>query len=119
MDPTQNPPTSAGAGPQRHTPAARLQQHLSHWLLLYAMSAITAGLATGIKLAAVFVASALVVAGTVAATNGDEPIPDTFVVETPDIVTALPVSHWTFSPSEEKFESAMTRASDVEQVTQA
>lgn len=50
MDPTQNPPTSAGAGPQSHPPAARLQQHLSHWLLLYAMSAITAGLATGYPL---------------------------------------------------------------------
>jgi hypothetical protein len=70
-------------------------------------------LRTGIKLAAVFVASALVIAGTVAATNEDEPIPDTFVVEPPNTVTALPVSHWTFSPSEEELESAITRAGDV------
>ena len=38
-----------GGGPGTHSQrsAVRLQQHLSHWLLLYAMSAIAAGLAMG------------------------------------------------------------------------
>jgi len=33
--------------PERSASAVRRQQHLSHWLLLYAMSAIAAGLAVG------------------------------------------------------------------------
>ena len=54
MDPKGNPSLTAhpeetpGTHSQRW--AARLQQHLSHWLLLYAMSAIAAGLAVGYPL---------------------------------------------------------------------
>ena len=51
MNPTRKPSLAAhpGGGPGTHQTrsAVRLQQHLSHWLLLYAMSAIAAGLAVG------------------------------------------------------------------------
>jgi len=54
MNPTRNPSLAAhpGGGPGTHSQrsAVRLQQHLSHWLLLYAMSAIAAGLAVGYPL---------------------------------------------------------------------
>ena len=57
MDATRNPSLAAhpGGGPGTHRPArpasaVRLQRHLSHWLLLYAMSAIAAGLAVGYPL---------------------------------------------------------------------
>src|SRR5665647_2771320 len=56
MEPTRNPSSTArpGGGPGAGHPrsAVRLQQHLSHWLLLYAMSAIAAGLAVGYPLRA-------------------------------------------------------------------
>ena len=56
MDPMGSPSLAAhpGAGPGTHhqRSAVRLQQHLSHWLLLYAMSAIAAGLAVGYPLRA-------------------------------------------------------------------
>jgi ACR3 family arsenite transporter len=56
MDQTRNPFLAAhpGGGPGTHQTrsAVRLQQHLSHWLLLYAMSAIAAGLAAGYPLRA-------------------------------------------------------------------
>ena len=49
MDQARNPSLPAhpgvGPGPHRQRSAVRLQQHLSHWPLLYAMSAIAAGLA--------------------------------------------------------------------------
>ena len=56
MDQARNPSSAArpGGGPGTHSKrsAVRLQQHLSHWLLLYAMSAIAAGLAVGYPLRA-------------------------------------------------------------------
>jgi arsenite transporter len=56
MDQARNPSAAVhpggGSGPHRPRSAVRLQQHLSHWLLLYAMGAIAAGLAVGYPLRA-------------------------------------------------------------------
>jgi arsenite transporter len=56
MEPTRNPSSTArpdgGPGAGHPRSAVRLQQHLSHWLLLYAMSAIAAGLAVDYPLRA-------------------------------------------------------------------
>lgn len=41
---------AAGRGSPGPARTVRLKQHLSHWLLLYAMTAIAAGLATGYPL---------------------------------------------------------------------
>jgi ACR3 family arsenite transporter len=51
MVPTRSPSLAGhpvgGSGTQQTRSAVHLQQHLSHWLLVYAMSAIAAGLAVG------------------------------------------------------------------------
>lgn len=50
MDPRNRPSHGPGAAPGAGEGAVRLQRYLSHWLLLYAMSAITVGLAVGYPL---------------------------------------------------------------------
>ena len=56
MVPTRSPSLAGhpaeGPGTHHQRSAVRLQQHLSYWLLLYAMSAIAAGLAVGYPLRA-------------------------------------------------------------------
>jgi hypothetical protein len=53
MDPTRNPAADPHLGPHHQRSAVRLQQHLSHWLLLYAMSAIAHEAGRHLRLAAV------------------------------------------------------------------
>ncbi len=50
MDTTRHAPAGPHPAPHHQRSAVRLQQHLSRWLMVYAMGAITAGLVVGYQL---------------------------------------------------------------------